>query len=89
MACHRDLAPSTPCLLEVERLNEEQQVERLAAVASKELLSEVFLSSSAVHVRSVSHQRMGFSAVNAWATRLEELMCLWLHIVNGCVPKTA
>lgn len=74
----RDLAPTTPCLLEVERLNDEQQIERLAAVASKELLSEVFLSSSAVHVRRSPQKRpsaflgrvQARCPTNAWALRL-------------------
>ena len=66
----RDLSPSAPCLLEVDRLAEQLQIERLAPVAAESGIAEVFLatfaganrrSSKVVQVRTVSHMRLGFN----------------------------
>ncbi|CAK9008630.1 unnamed protein product, partial [Durusdinium trenchii] len=81
----RDLSPALPCLMEVERLSESaNHLERMPAVTSVDPISEVFLTSNdkakVVHVRSVSHSRIGFHPVsNSWASRLEELLLAAVH----------
>jgi len=75
----RDLAFTTPCLLEVERL--EGHLERLVPVTSSDPISEVFLvgdRSKVLHVRSVSHSRLGFQS-DDWPSRLEVMLLAAVH----------
>lgn len=80
----RDLGFNLPCLLEVERL-EAAKLERLPPVSSADPQSEVFLatgstSAKVVHVRSVSHSRLGFQpSSNSWVSRLEALLLAVVH----------
>ncbi|CAL1159977.1 unnamed protein product, partial [Cladocopium goreaui] len=84
----RDLGFNLPCLLEVERL-EGAKLERLPPVSSADPQSEVFLatgggSAKVVHVRSVSHSRLGFQpSSNSWVSRLEALLLAVVHELHG------
>ncbi|CAL1131713.1 unnamed protein product [Cladocopium goreaui] len=82
----RDLGPAAPCLLEVEQLSEEFQLQRLPPVASTAELAHVFLgtptkgSSMVVHACLACHSHMGLDPErNDWAVRLEGLLLDGMH----------
>eukprot|EP00930_Biecheleria_cincta_P045474 TRINITY_DN31337_c0_g1_i1.p1 TRINITY_DN31337_c0_g1~~TRINITY_DN31337_c0_g1_i1.p1 ORF type:complete len:2185 (+),score=477.67 TRINITY_DN31337_c0_g1_i1:90-6644(+) len=87
----RDLNPSAPCLLEIEPLANEFQLERMAPVAAECDIAEVFLAAPAtapgngrknrvVQVRTVSHARLGVDTKqNGWAARLEGILLTAVH----------
>mmetsp|Transcript_28574 Transcript_28574/g.51772 ORF Transcript_28574/g.51772 Transcript_28574/m.51772 type:complete len:2160 (-) Transcript_28574:247-6726(-) len=87
----RDLNPTAPCLLEVERLAEQFQLERMLPVSGEADVSEVFLAVpvseatgrskvKTVQVRAVSHTRIGFHPKQAaWASKLEGLLLAAVH----------
>jgi len=92
-------------LLEVERLAEHFQLERLAPMATTELdISEVFLAvpqpaaagnkaGKTLQVRAVSHSRLGFDPKEntGWAAHLERLMLSAVHELECATlnPKAA
>ncbi|CAJ1399376.1 unnamed protein product [Effrenium voratum] len=83
----RDLHATSLCLLEAERLAEAFSLEHLPSVTCEDAASEVFLASplegkaaKVLHVRTVSHTRVGFHpSSNNWASRLEALLLASLH----------
>eukprot|EP00930_Biecheleria_cincta_P026767 TRINITY_DN18824_c0_g4_i1.p1 TRINITY_DN18824_c0_g4~~TRINITY_DN18824_c0_g4_i1.p1 ORF type:complete len:2184 (-),score=502.75 TRINITY_DN18824_c0_g4_i1:163-6714(-) len=95
----RDLSPSAPCLLEVDGLAEQFQLERLAPVAAEFDVAEVFLATSSganqksgriLQVRAASHMRLGFNPQKgAWAPRLEGLLLAAVHELECARVGTA